>query len=88
MSEYTPDPHLTLQHQIQLEHLHREIEILRDNHIEHLREDVESVKKEISTVKTEFDKRFDRLDDRLWMLVGLTATTLITIVLAAVFNAG
>lgn len=87
MSEFSPDTRLSIQHQIQMEQLHREIQILRDNHIEHLREDVEAVKTEIHTVKTEFDKRFDRLDDRLWMLVGLTATTLITIVIAAVFNA-
>ena len=86
MPQPAKKPVLSVEHQIQLADLHREIEILRDNHLAHMADDIDDLKTELTNSKTEFNQRFDRLDDRLWVLVGLTATTLLGIVVSMVFG--
>ena len=38
----------------------RDIEVIRDNHLHHLKEDVERV-----------ERKVDRIDTRLWMIAGI-----------------
>jgi uncharacterized membrane protein YjjP (DUF1212 family) len=47
-----------------------EVQLIKLNHLEHLKQDVEHVKSDLDKL----DKKFDKLDQRLWailiMLVG------------------
>jgi hypothetical protein len=76
-----PQP-LSVEHQIQLHELHSEITLIKDNHLVHLGQSVEDLKTELKDTKDSFDKRFDRLDERLWLVIGLVVTTLVGIVVS------
>jgi len=38
----------------------------------------------LKETKEEFNKRFDRLDERLWLVIGLVITTLVGIVVSGI----
>lgn len=82
-----PRPQLNVEHQIQLNDLHREIDIIKNNHLKHMDEKITNLDVALKETKQEFNSRFDKLDERIWLVVGLTVTTLITIVLSLVFGA-
>jgi hypothetical protein len=75
-----------MQQQIQLNDLHKEIDIIKNNHLVHIAEDIDNLDIALKETKTEINARFDKLDDRLWLIVGLVVTTLATIVLSQVFG--
>lgn len=75
---------LSVEHQIQLHELHSEIQLIKDNHLAHIAQDIDDLKAELKDTKDTFDKRFDRLDERLWLVVGLVVTTLIGIVVSGI----
>jgi len=78
-----PQP-LSVEHQIQLHELHSEIQLIKDNHLAHISADIDDLKMELKDTKDSFDKRFDRLDERLWLVVGLVVTTLVGIVVSGI----
>jgi len=78
-----PQP-LSVEHQIQLHELHSEIEVIKNNHLHHLQIDVSDLKTELKETKDSFEKRFDRLDERLWLVIGLVVTTLVGIVVSGI----
>lgn len=81
-----PNPQrLSVEHQIQIHELHSEIQTIKDNHLVHIAQDIDKLSAELKDTKDTFDKRFDRLDERLWVVVGLVVTTLISILLSSVF---
>ena len=69
--------------QLQIHDLARDIETIRDNHLAHLADDIVELKSEIKENKDYFTKKFDKLDNRIWWIMGLTVTSLITIILGA-----
>lgn len=75
---------LSVEHQIQMHELHSEIQLIKDNHLAHIAQDIDDLKAELKDTKDTFDKRFDRLDERLWLVVGLVVTTLIGIVVSGI----
>jgi hypothetical protein len=75
---------LSVEHQIQLHELHSEIQVIKDNHLVHLAQDIDALSAEIKDTKDTFEKRFDRLDERLWLVVGLVVTTLVGIVVSGI----
>jgi len=77
---------LSVEHQIQIHELHSEIQLIKDNHLVHLGQSVDDLKAELKDTKDVFDKRFDRLDERLWLVVGLVVTTLVGIVVSGLMN--
>lgn len=80
-----PNPQrLSVEHQIQLHELHSEIQVIKDNHLVHLAQDIDALSAEIKDTKDTFEKRFDRLDERLWLVVGLVVTTLVGIVVSGI----
>lgn len=80
-----PQPQsLSVEHQIQLHELHSEITLIRDNHLVHIAQDIDDLKTELRDTKDTFDKRFDRLDERLWLVIGLVVTTLVGIVVSGI----
>lgn len=78
-----PQP-LSVEHQIQLHELHSEIQLIKDNHLAHISADIDDLKIELKDTKDSFDKRFDRLDERLWLVIGLVVTTLVGIVVSGI----
>lgn len=86
MQHQRPQPHLNSEHKLQLELLHQEIDIIKNNHLVHLAEDISNLDSAVKETKTEIKERFDKLDERMWLIMGLVITTLATIVLAAVFG--
>jgi hypothetical protein len=74
---------LSNEHQLQLNDLHNEIRIIKENHLAHMAADIDNLSVEIKDAKELFDKRFDKLDNRLWWIVGIALTTLIGVVVGA-----
>ena len=80
-----PNPQrLSVEHQIQIHELHSEIQNIKDNHLVHIAQDIDKLSAELKDTKDVFDKRFDRLDERLWLVVGLVVTTLVGIVVSGI----
>ena len=77
---------LSVEHQIQIHELHSEIKIIKDNHLAHLAADIDALSAELKDTKDTFDKRFDKLDERLWIVIGLVVTTLVGIVVSGLMN--
>ena len=82
-----PQPSVNNEHKYQLEKLHQEIDIIKNNHLVHIAQDIDNLDVALKETKTEIKERFDKLDERMWVIMGLVVTTLATIVLAAVFGA-
>lgn len=50
--------------------------------IEHLHEDVDELKDAVKENRTFFQERLDRLDNRIWWVLGLSVSTMITVLLS------
>jgi hypothetical protein len=77
---------LSVEHQIQIHELHSEIKTIKDNHLAHLDQSVSDLKLELKDTKDTFEKRFDKLDERLWLVIGLVVTTLVGIVVSGLMG--
>lgn len=64
----------------QLQDLHYEIRIIKENHLAHMAQDIDNLSVELTNTKASMDKRFDKLDNRMWVLLGLTVSTLVSII--------
>jgi len=58
-----------------------EVQIIKLNHLEHLRSDIEHIKSDVDKV----DKKVDKMDQRLWaiiiiLLTGIILPAIITLV--------
>lgn len=82
-----PKSQLSTEHQLQLHDLHREIDTIKNNHLHHMQLSMTKLEDDLKETKTEINQRFDKIDERMWWVVGLIVTTLITIVLSQVFGA-
>ena len=79
-----PQTRLSDEHKEQLADLHREIDTIKNNHLHHMQIDLTNLSAELKDTKDVFDKRFDKLDERLWLVIGLIVTTLVGIVVSGV----
>lgn len=62
--------------------LHREIEIIKDNHLAHIHDCIHRLEEDVKDNRKFFTDRLDRLDNRIWWILGLTVTSLISILVA------
>ena len=81
-----PQPNLNNEHKYQLEKLHQEIDIIKNNHLVHIAQDIDELDVALKETKTEIKERFDKLDERLWLVIGLVVTTLVGIVVSGLMN--
>jgi hypothetical protein len=81
-----PQPNLNNEHKYQLEKLHQEIDIIKNNHLVHIAQDIDDLDIALKETKTEIKERFDKLDERLWLVIGLVVTTLVGIVVSGLMN--
>jgi len=54
-----------------------EIDIIKNNHLAHMAQDIDELKDDIEENRKFFTERMDRLDTRIWWIMGLTVTTLL-----------
>ena len=62
--------------------LHREIEIIKDNHLAHIHDCIHRLEEDVKDNRKFFTQRLDRLDNRIWWILGLTVTSLISVLVA------
>ncbi len=59
--------------------LTKEIEIIRDNHLAHIHDCIHRLEEDVKENRKFFTTRLDRMDNRIWLVLGATVSTLITI---------
>ena len=47
-------------------------------------DDIDGLKKDISENRKFFVERMDKLDNRIWWIMGFTVTTLVTVVISVI----
>ena len=63
--------------------LAQEIDVIKNNHLAHMAQDIDELKEDIKETRKEFNHKLDRLDNRIWWILGLTVTTLVTILVSS-----
>ena len=71
-------------HQAEIIKLQKDVEVIRDNHLAHMADDIDELKKDISENRKFFVERMDKLDNRIWWIMGFTVTTLVTVVISVI----
>ena len=79
-----PQPSVNNEHKYQLEKLHQEIDVIKNNHLVHIAQDIDDLDIALKETKIEIKERFDKLDERLWLVIGLVITTLVGIVVSGI----
>lgn len=64
---------------ITTQELHSEIEQIKNNHLAHMAEDIDELKEAVKDNRTFFITRLDRLDNRIFWILGMVLTTLVTL---------
>ena len=65
---------------IEIHHLAKEIETVKDVHLTHIHECIHRVEDELKSNKEHFNTRIDKLDNRIFWVLGLTVSTLVSII--------
>jgi len=63
--------------------LANEIDVIKNNHLQHMAQDIDELKEDLKDTRKEFNGKLDRLDNRIWWILGLTVTTLVTILVSS-----
>jgi len=65
---------------ITTQELHSEIEQIKNNHLAHMMEDIDDLKESVKENRTFFTERMDRLDNRIFWILGLIISTLAAVI--------
>tara|TARA_R110002073_G_scaffold80996_1_gene194613 strand:- start:168 stop:404 length:237 start_codon:yes stop_codon:yes gene_type:complete len=65
---------------VEIKDLAKEIETVKDVHLAHIHECIHRVEDELKSNKEHFNTRIDRLDNRIFWVLGLTVTTLASVI--------
>ena len=57
-----------------------ELRLIKENHLRHLDQDIKEVKKDLKESRQEVNHRIDKLDNRIWWLVGLVTVTMLGVI--------
>jgi hypothetical protein len=60
--------------------LQKDMEVLRDVHLGHIHDCIHRVEDELKSNKEHFNTRIDKLDSRIFWVLGLTVTTLASVI--------
>lgn len=66
--------------QVSHEDLYFEIMLIKENHLKHIHEDIDGIKQDIKEQRNFVQERLDRLDSRIWWIMGIAVTTLLGII--------
>ena len=61
---------------VEIKDLAKEIETVKDVHLAHIHNCIHRVEDELKSNKEHFNTRIDKLDNRIFWVLGLTVTTL------------
>lgn len=70
-----------------LEDLWHEIEVIKNNHLEHIKQDIDAVKANVERIEKTVDKqdnKLDKMDSRLWWIFTFVVGGVLTAVAASV----
>jgi hypothetical protein len=86
MPRHQPQPKtvVDISQQMQLQDLHHEINVIKNNHLHHMQLSITNLETDVKETKAEIKERFDKLDERLWLVIGLVVTTLVGIVVSGI----
>ena len=65
---------------ITTQELHNEVQQIKNNHLAHMAEDIDDLKESVKENRTFFTERMDRLDSRIFWILGLVISTLATVI--------
>jgi hypothetical protein len=65
---------------ITTQELHQEVQQIKNNHLAHMMEDIDDLKESVKENRTFFTERMDRLDNRIFWILGLVISTLATVI--------
>ena len=65
---------------ITTQELHSEIEQIKNNHLAHMAEDIDELKDAVKDNRDFFIGRLDRIENRIFWILGMVLTTLVTLV--------
>ena len=54
-----------------------EIDIIKNNHLKHIQDCIHRLEDDIRDNRKVFNERMDKLDTRIWWIMGLTVSTLL-----------
>lgn len=57
-----------------------EIQTIKNNHLHHLKEDIDHMKSDMDKLDKKIEKvdgKFDKLDNKLWWVLGILVTTVV-----------
>ena len=61
--------------------IQNDIESIKNNHLKHIEDDMDSINKKVDKLDEKIDKKIDKMDGRLWWIIGiLIAATLIPMI--------
>ena len=69
---------------ITVQELHKEIEQIKDNHLAHMMDDIDELKEAVKDNRNFFIGRLDRIENRIYWILGLAFTTLASVIVAIV----
>ena len=72
---------------ITTQELHKEIEQIKNNHLAHMMEDIDDLRDSVKENRRFFQDRLDRLDNRIYWILGMVMTTLVTLLATVISNA-
>jgi len=79
-----PQTKVQMEQQIQINDLAKDIETIKDNHLAHMAQDIDDLKSDVKSNREHFNTRMDRLDNRIFWVLGLTVSTLVSIIASMV----
>ena len=64
----------------------REIDTIKNNHLFHMDQRIDDLGEQLKETRSDLNARFDKFDERLWVLMGLVTTSLLGIVISMMFG--
>ena len=63
-----------------VQELWQEIQTIKNNHLEHLKQDIDHMKQDMDKMDKKIEKvdgRFEKMDNRLWWILGILITAVL-----------
>lgn len=63
-----------------VQELWQEIQTIKNNHLEHLKQDIDHMKQDMDKMDKKIEKvdtKFDKMDAKLWWTLGILVTTVV-----------
>lgn len=67
--------------------LYMEIMLIKENHLKHLSKDVDELKVELKEQRKDTKNMFEKVENRLWWLMGVVTVTMIGVIVKVVVGA-